>query len=147
MGSASQYLHRKHTFALLICLIPVWQLLHVFVPTCPTLFLNFATFNLYFVQQLEFLSEKTIFFPKSVIDFLRNPFRLCLSQAWNRFAVSSLWLCPLWGSLPGSCPFGYLSVMMLYPVGTDSAQPSITLRRGRGRWMDQCVEGLRPPPS
>lgn len=51
--------------------------------------------------------------------------------------------------LPGAAfllPVSYLCGMMLYPLGTDSAQPSITLRRGRGQWMDQCVEGLCPAP-
>lgn len=39
--------------------------------------------------------------------------------------------------LSGSCQLGYLCELMLYPLGTDSAQPSITVRRGRGQWMDE----------
>lgn len=48
-------------------------------------------------------------------------------------------------SVPGSVLSGaallvpvsqVLCVMMLHPLGTDSAQASIAQRRGRGRWMD-----------
>ena len=108
-------------------------------------------FTPYLGQYLDCIFGKTTYSPKPVIFFLRNHSKFIWGETCDCwFSCFQFLNWPVRCSLAGCCQLGCcLCVMMLYPLGTDSAQLSFTPRRGRGRWMDGWInvsKGCAHPP-